>query len=167
MAISRMQFLRGDFSGRSAPIRPPWSLDEAEFIERCQRCGACAEACSQHIIRPGRGDFPEIDFTAGECLFCGDCVAVCEPRALYRQAQQTPWTVTAVLDTKACIAFMGVECRGCTDPCEPRAIRIAFRPGGVGTPRIDQSACTGCGACARVCPAQALTMLRESVGVAS
>jgi len=158
MAISRMQFLRGDISGKKSPLRPPWALNEDAFITQCDRCGQCIDVCPTHIIQAGRGGFPEIDFSRDECLFCGDCAAACKPQALHKVEGHSPWNLKATLDTRACIAFMGVECRGCVDPCEPRAVRISFRPRGVGTPDIDSQACTGCGACVRVCPAQAISM---------
>lgn len=161
MAISRMQFLRGDFSGRKAPLRPPWALSEADFVDRCTRCGRCADVCPTQVIQPARGGFPEISFARGECLFCGECVSSCTPQALSRDTADAPWNLRVKIDTQACIAYMGVECRGCVDPCEPRAIRVSFRPGAIGTPVINADVCTGCGACLRVCPAQALVMRAE------
>ena len=159
MAISRMQFLRGDFSGKNAALRPPWAVDEAAFTASCDRCGRCAEACSAGVIQAGRGGFPEIEFSRDECVFCGDCAAACETGALSKAARpDSPWDARLMLDRLACLAFMGVECRGCLDPCEVRAIRIPFRPGGIGTPVIDSQTCTGCGACVRVCPGQALSV---------
>ena len=62
---SRRQFLRGDFSGRDMPLRPPWALREREFAQRCTRCDACNDACPTGIIVRGQGGFPEVDFSRG------------------------------------------------------------------------------------------------------
>ena len=155
-AISRMQFLRGDVGGRAVPVRPPWALGETLFTQRCTRCGDCIGACPTGILYKGRGGFPQVDFSHGECLFCPDCTAACEPAALQKSPGRAPWALRAALDTEACIAFQGVECRACADPCEPRAIRMRPRIGGVALPEIELSACTGCGACYAPCPVQAL-----------
>jgi len=155
-AISRMQFLRGDIGGRAAPVRPPWALVEERFTQRCTRCGDCLTACPAGILVKGRGGFPQVDFSRGECLFCADCSDACTPAALTVIAGRAPWALRASLDTETCIAFQGVECRACADPCEPRAIRMRPRIGGVSLPEIELSACTGCGACYAPCPVQAL-----------
>ncbi len=153
-----MQFLRGDFSGRSAPLRPPWALAEAEFAARCDRCGACIDACPTHILRRARGDYPTVDFGFGECLFCGDCVEACGPGALQKQAGGTPWSLRASIDAERCLAYRGVECRSCVDPCEPRAIRMRLRVGGAALPELEQRHCRGCGACYAPCPVGAISL---------
>lgn len=58
-----------------------------------------------------------------------------------------------------CVEPKGVTCRRCGDECDARA--IAFRPIGGGKAKavLDADACTGCGACVTVCPAQAITMV--------
>lgn len=157
-AISRMQFLRGDFSGRSAVLRPPWALAEAAFVARCDGCGHCITACPTHILQRGRGAYPEVDFSSGECLFCADCVAACAPGALLRRPQQAPWSLRASIDADACIAYRGVECRSCSDPCAPRAIRMRPRVGGVAIPELETGNCNGCGACYALCPVQAISL---------
>jgi ferredoxin-type protein NapF len=153
-----MQFLRGDFSGRSAVRRPPWALAEAAFVGRCDGCGQCVAVCPTRILHSGRGAYPEVDFRAGECLFCGDCVAVCRPGALQRNAAQAPWLLRASIDAGACLALRGVECRSCADPCEPRAIRMRPRLGGVAVPELETTNCNGCGACYAVCPVGAVSV---------
>jgi len=157
-AISRMQFLRGDFSGRHAALRPPWALAEAAFLSSCDGCGHCIAACPTRILRNGRGGYPEVDFSSGECLFCGDCVAVCGPGALQQNAQQAAWSLRASIDAGACVAYWGVECRSCTDPCEPRAIRMRPRVGGIAIPELEAANCNGCGACYAVCPTGAIRL---------
>ncbi len=41
--LSKRSLFKAGLHG-SARLRPPWSLDEAEFISHCTRCGACVEA---------------------------------------------------------------------------------------------------------------------------
>jgi ferredoxin-type protein NapF len=153
-----MQFLRGDISGRNTPIRPPWSHAENTFIDTCTGCGDCITQCPTKIISKGRGNYPVINFKAGECVFCGDCVDACKVDALVNIKGQQPWTVTAAINTENCLAFKGVECRGCYDPCEAESIKITPRLGGVSTPTLDSTLCTGCGACFAICPSNAIGM---------
>jgi len=162
--VSRAQFLRGDYSGRSTPIRPPWSLPEAKFTDLCNRCGDCIGVCPQHILEKGRGGFPRVDFSRGECLFCSECVQVCTTGALavnrHGSNALEPWSVRASIGER-CLADHGVECRSCGDQCESSSIRFQLVVGGVAKPMLEQSACSGCGACYRVCPVQAIE-LRQS-----
>jgi ferredoxin-type protein NapF len=160
-AINRAQFLRGDFSGRSRPIRPPWSLAEDEFVERCTRCGDCISACPQHILDKGRGGFPQVDFSRGECLFCGECVQACGPDALAGWSSQgdstVAWSIRAHIGDR-CLAQRGVECRSCRDQCDTAAISFRLVAGGVAQPLLELAVCNGCGACYSVCPVQAIEL---------
>ena len=81
---SRRQLLRGQFlqslhsenakiQGINA-IRPPWSVNEEDFTDKCTRCGDCILVCETQIIVKGDGGFPEIQFDKGECTFCQKCV---------------------------------------------------------------------------------------------
>lgn len=157
--VNRMQFLRGDFKGKEMPIRPPWAIDENLFTDICTSCGECIAQCPTHIIRPARANFPVIDFSAGECLFCEQCIDVCKPHALLKTKQNnTPWSIKVSINDDICIAHQGVECRSCFDPCETRAILMPPRQGGISVPVISTDNCTGCGACFSVCPVQAITI---------
>ncbi|MEA2094323.1 MAG: ferredoxin-type protein NapF [Pseudomonadota bacterium] len=164
-AINRTQLLRGDFFGRSRPIRPPWSLPENEFVERCTRCGDCISDCPQHILDKGRGGFPQVDFSRGECLFCGECVQTCTPGVLAGWSPQgegpAPWSVRARIDDR-CLALQGVECRSCGDQCDTAAIRFRLVVGGMARPMLEPAACNGCGACYSVCPVQAVELGESS-----
>lgn len=137
-----------------APMRPPWALPEAEFLEACLRCGECLGACPERILRRGDGGFPVVDFSAAECTFCRACVAVCRPRAL--DAMREPWSWRAAVQP-SCLAARGVLCQSCRDACPHAA--LAFPPlSAVARPRIDPARCNGCGACVRACPAAAIGM---------
>ena len=155
--LSRAQFLRGDWRNRAAPLRPPWALDEADFIARCTRCDACVERCPEHILKAGRGGFPETDFAAGACTFCGACAEACEPKALVRGAPGRAFPVAAAVG-EACLALGNVVCRSCSERCDAGAIR--FRPalGGVSKPELDRAACIACGNCVSACPTGAISM---------
>jgi len=154
---TRRDFLRG--RNADPPLRPPWALAESEFTDRCTRCGECERACPQDIVRRGDGGFPEVDLRGGECTFCGRCADACEAGAFGSRAER-PWQLRIAI-SDACFARRGVLCRSCGDACAHRA--IAFRHAGspIPAPIVDAQACTGCGACIGVCPADAITASPE------
>ena len=157
--VSRMQFLRGDFRGKETPLRPPWAINENLFTDICTNCGECITHCPTHIIKPARANFPVVDFSAGECLFCEQCIDACKPHALLKKNEKSiAWSIKAAINNEVCIAHKGVECRSCFDPCEARAILMPPRLGGISIPVISIDSCTGCGACFSVCPVQAITI---------
>jgi len=151
--------------GRRAvePVRrPPWAIDEALFVDRCTRCDRCIDACPTGILVRMDGGFPGVDFSRGECTFCGDCVSRCEPQALVRGGPDAaPWDMVAAIGPE-CLAMRGVECRVCGETCPERAIRFRPRLGGVAQPLLDSGSCTGCGACIGPCPARAIAMQSDN-----
>ncbi len=157
--IDRKSFLRGEFSARRAPLRPPWAPPEHEFTARCERCDDCIRACPEHILVRGRGGFPRVEFSAGACTFCGRCIETCAGRALAAPAVAThpAWSVKAAV-TDACLSLRGTICRSCAETCEPDAIRFRLEVGGRSRPLIDLERCTGCGGCLAVCPADAMLL---------
>lgn len=160
-AISRAQFLRGDFfGGHDLDIRPPWSLPEAEFITRCTTCFDCINACPENIIKQGRGNYPLIDFSQGECTFCGACRSACNSGAL--SASETAWTIKAHISDE-CLARKHIVCSSCAEQCEPRAIRFKPVAGDVPQPVLALSRCTGCGACVRPCPTRAIKVHPQEI----
>ena len=157
MSTSRRGFLRGRFAAERAPLRPPWALAEAAFAACCTRCGACQRACPAAIVVAGAGGYPEVDFTRGECSFCGECAAACQPRALLRADGRPAWQLALTLGD-GCIARQGVECRVCGESCGEGAIRFVPRIGGAALPLVAPERCTGCGACVAPCPAAAIDL---------
>lgn len=145
-------------SGRKAPLRPPWALEEQDFLAACTRCGECVKVCPTNILTLVRG-YPEVRFTQGdgECTFCGKCLAACQPQALRSTQGKPPWHLHAQV-AQTCLAYSDVVCRSCGDACGEAAIRFSPRLGGASRPEVLAERCTGCGACVSACPAGAVTM---------
>lgn len=157
--LSRRKLITGQWRRPASALRPPWSIDEAAFIQSCTRCQACIAACETGVLIAGGGDFPEIDFQRAECSFCQRCVSACEA-PVFHSPDTPPWQQLAGFAAH-CLAHQGVECRSCQDSCETNAIRFKPRLGGVAQPELIASACSGCGACVANCPVQAVTVTRS------
>jgi ferredoxin-type protein NapF len=152
---SRRNFLRGRFSPRKGPLRPPWAQTEDDFLRACSRCGECLAHCPTHIVVAGEGGYPTIDFGEGECTFCGDCVQACPTGALRQIDGQEPWAIRARIG-EHCLAVQRVECRVCGEQCAAGAIKFRPQAGGIALPLLESANCTGCGACVATCPTRAI-----------
>ena len=163
----RRGFLRGKFLTREGredvrrqvqllgPLPPALSPG---LVQRnpCEDCDCpCLHACEPAIIHlhpPGhrfRG-IPFLSFESGTCTFCNACVEACPLE--HNQPEGPTRLGTALLDRQSCMAWNGVICLSCQSACDYRAVTMDPR----GRPLIQTEACTGCGACVRVCPAKAI-----------
>ncbi len=158
--LSRSDFLRGSWGKSDYLIRPPWSLEETNFISQCNnQCKACADACPEKIITIHRG-YPKINFSNGECTFCEQCVEACDYDALVKYDGYAPWLHKAAIHMEQCITSQSVVCRSCSETCEVTAIKFQPTLGGVSAPNLDNTICNGCGACISVCPSTAIYITR-------
>jgi ferredoxin-type protein NapF len=151
MDTSRRSFLRSR-TGRK-PVRPPWSLAESLFTERCTRCGDCMQLCE--TIQKGDGGFPEIRFDLSGCSFCEKCVIACKTGAL--SLTTAPWLHKAFI-ASSCLTLQKVICRTCADRCDAGAIHFRLEKGGIATPQLDPAKCNGCGMCIADCPVHAIAL---------
>ncbi|GAB4289901.1 MAG: hypothetical protein Kow0058_09230 [Roseovarius sp.] len=159
---SRRDILRAALGhGGSAPVlRPPGA--QTDFARLCDDCGACARACPQRIVRRAPAGGPMLDFARGGCIFCGECARACPTGALRAEpAQAWPWRAVIA---QGCLSLGGISCRACEDACTPRAIGFRLAAGGRAIPVLAAARCTGCGECASVCPAGAVSFARVAPG---
>lgn len=150
---------------RPSFVRPPGAGAEADFLAACTSCNDCILACPHQVIRKAGPELgaqvsgtPIILPSLNPCLMCEDfpCVAACEPAALKLESGTA--IGLAVANPAVCYSSADKQdCNYCRGPCpeRPRAIRV---PGRGELPVVEAETCTGCGKCAVICPAEAITI---------
>ena len=114
-------------------LRPPGALDEEDFLKTCIKCGMCVEACpfdTLKLAKPGDNKplgTPFFEPRETPCYMCTDipCVPVCPTDALNLDKVSTKGKLdinkaqmgVAVVDTKNCIAYWGIQCDACYRAC--------------------------------------------------
>lgn len=143
-------------------IRPPFALDELEFLLACTRCDKCIEACPHDVIfkLPSRlgaqvTGTPAMDLLNKACHLCEDwpCVESCEPKALMypeeedAELESLPYLAHVEINTQTCLPYLGPECGACESACPvPGALKWDMTK-----PYIDPELCAGCGLCSEAC----------------
>ena len=163
-------------------LRPPGAIKEEDFLATCIKCGMCAEACpfdTLLLAKPGDNKplgTPYFEPREVPCYMCPDipCVPVCPTGALDESTVTTNGELdinkadmgVAVVDTKNCIAFWGIQCDACYRACPlmDKAIYLEYekneRTGKHAflKPIVDSDFCTGCGLCERACVTKKATI---------
>ncbi len=126
-------------------IRPPGSVEEKEFLERCIKCDQCIRVCPTNVLQPAifaagiEGIWtPILNMKVGYCeLNCTLCGQVCPTGAIQRItieektgvgefAEQGPVRIgTAFYDHGRCLPWsMDIPCVVCEEVCpvSPKAI---------------------------------------------
>jgi len=163
---------------RGKAIRPPGSLPENAFLDRCVRCGECVRVCStsgqglQHagleagweglaspVLLPPRG------YCEYNCNLCGQVCPTGAIRNLSMPDKQITKMGTAHFDKTHCIPwYYGENCMVCEEHCPIPEKAIKFREERVKTidgventvllPYVVEDTCVGCGICAVRCPVE-------------
>ncbi len=150
-------------SVRRQILRPPGAIEESQFADTCERCGACVEACPAEAIFPlGASDWraerggagtPVIDPGRAACVICDGlkCTHVCPSGALLPvlEPSSIQMGLAEVYDA-LCTRSRGEACSLCVDRC-PLG-KSAIRLDGEGPPHVLQGGCVGCGVCELHCP---------------
>jgi polyferredoxin len=105
-----------DFSAKV--IRPPGSVEELEFLERCIKCDQCIRVCPTNVLQPAMFESglegvwtPVMNFRMGFCqLNCTACGQVCPTGAIQRLTDLTPMPVR--LNSARRTTTSAVACRG-------------------------------------------------------
>ena len=152
-------------------IRPPGSVPEDEFVDRCTRCGACMKVCPTNGLQPaiheaGLEGFwtpilvPRIGCCTQECNACGEACPT-DAIAPFKIADKPKIFIgTAVIDRSQCIAWNAdKKCLVCDEYCSYKAIVWKVQDGAK-RPFVDEKTCTGCGICESACPIQPVAAIR-------
>lgn len=148
-------------------VRPPGAVAEASFLALCTRCDDCVKACPEWVVRKTGPEFgkrlegyPMLLPAQNPCVFCSGypCIAACKTGALASPAAGAGVRIgLAVVDNARCYMGQGQPCDYCVKECpvSPKAISVSARGLSAG---VDAGLCTGCGECAQICPANAISI---------
>lgn len=144
-------------------LRPPFAVDELDFLLACTRCNKCIEACPHGVLfeLPARTGLqaagtPAMDLLNRGCHLCRDwpCVAACEPAALKLPDQgegsspAVPKMARVRIDPETCLPYAGPECGACAHAC-PVPGALEWEDGI--RPVVNEEHCTGCALCREAC----------------
>jgi len=151
-------------------IRPPGSVAEDTFNTLCIRCGNCIRSCPTKILHQQIDASrimcfmtPEVRFTKGYCLEeCNLCSKVCPSGSISLFSPEDKKHIImgmAEIELDKCWLSNNRECNRCLVSCRYDALCIGSgEEGSQALPHIDPELCTGCGACAVICPPEAIKM---------
>jgi ferredoxin-type protein NapG len=146
-------------------VRPPYALNELEFLLSCTRCGDCVEACPEQTIFNLPVKFgtkvmntPALDLINKSCLLCETwpCVSACQSGALQLNSVQGEEGQTVEspgmkaqfkVDASRCLSHLDIGCGACEGSC-PVTGAMAWAGN---KPEIHIDICVGCGQCRQVC----------------
>jgi len=157
-------------------VRPPGSLEEDLFQDRCIRCMECVRICESNggCLQPDQIHssvlqlwLPVAVMREGYCEFnCNLCGQVCPTEAILplsvKEKQKTSMGL-AYFDKNLCIPFaQNKDCLVCEEHCPTpdKAIKFEIKevlqPNGqiqtIKYPYVDLNLCIGCGICENKCP---------------
>ncbi|MBD3183379.1 4Fe-4S dicluster domain-containing protein [Candidatus Poribacteria bacterium] len=175
--IAAVPLLKLNYSKKKmdeAVIRPPGSLPEEQFLDKCIRCGECMKVCPTNGLQPafmeagveGIGT-PILVPEVGYCEYvCTSCTKICPTDAIIPLKEKEKQSIkigTARIDKDRCIPWSEYEnCLVCEEQCPVPTKAIKFETKDVVTfngeirrlkmPVVLKDKCIGCGICENKCP---------------
>jgi polyferredoxin len=175
-SLGLLSFNLSNRENKAKLLRPPGSLPEKEFLDRCIRCLQCVRICASNgaCLQPDSIHNSILELWAptavmreGYCEYnCNLCCLVCPTEAILplalKQKQETSMGL-AYFDKNLCIPFAEHrDCIVCEEHCPTpdKAIKFeikdAILPNGivrqVKYPYVIRDLCIGCGICETKCP---------------
>jgi ferredoxin-type protein NapG len=160
-------------------IRPPYAINELDFLLTCTRCNDCIDACPHEVIFPLAARLgakvvgtPALDLVNKGCHLCKDwpCVTACEKKALalpkiegVAEDEKEGVDASAKIEIKTKqiplpkLAKASLNTKTCFPYSGPEcgACNICPVPNALlwdqQRPYINQQECTGCGLCREAC----------------
>lgn len=151
------------------PIRPPGSIPEESFLDRCIRCGECFKVCPTNTLQPVFREAgweglwtPALVPRKAPCdPKCNACGKVCPTQAirdLSLAEKNAAHIGTATVNKKTCWPWAEHKaCQICFDECKAakfNAIELHVINGWK-KPVVFPEKCVGCGLCEFRCPVNA------------
>ena len=161
-------------------VRPPGSVPEPAFLQRCIRCGECLQACPNDVLQPlafqqGLDGLwtPHVVADWSGCEpSCSNCGQVCPTgaiRAIPLEEKRVARMALASVNEQTCLPYAGrEECRLCVDVCadsgyhaiefmtvgtETNEEGVPLEGTGMLAPVVLPEKCVGCGLCQTRCHA--------------
>ena len=168
-------------------IRPPGSVAEKDFLEKCVRCGECMKVCPTNVVQPVMLEAgleglwtPILKPELGYCEYkCNMCTQVCPTDAIAKMTLTEKQKVKiglAHVDRSRCLPWAYAKaCQVCYEQCPLPEKAIKLEDTKVTTmkgteiamkqPRVNAELCIGCGICENKCPVPDQAAIRvTSVG---
>ncbi len=149
-------------------LPPPGVNAFEKYTESCNRCYECVGKCPPlalevcRDIRSPLYGYPTIHPAREVCIQCADypCIEACSQAALKMEFLNAI-RFRAIILQNTCLNYQDHFCITCLNVC-PETVK-AIRLNANGHPQVDPLLCTGCGICARACPApqEAIAFLKE------
>lgn len=162
-------------------IRPPGAVAEAEFLQRCVRCGECMKVCIGQALHPALYEagatglwtpllVARLGYCEYNCTLCGQVCPTGAIRQLPLEKKRKTVIGLAVFDKNRCLPFARQEeCLVCEEHCPTSEKAIVFEEQqvtGAGqfrtlkVPRVVTNRCIGCGICETRCPVGGVSAIR-------
>jgi MauM/NapG family ferredoxin protein len=155
-------------------IRPPGSIAEGEFLDKCIRCGECMKVCPTNVVQPVMLEAglegmwtPVLKQELGYCEYkCNMCTQVCPTDAIMKmtlEEKQKAKIGLAFVDRSRCLPWAYARpCQVCYEQCPLPEKAIKLEDAKVTTargtaitvkqPHVNAELCIGCGICQNKCP---------------